>query len=348
MPERICPVCGRSSTEVPFIGSLCRDCFVKRYGVARAPEQVEFTYCRSCLAYKYQGRWSDPYMSLDDSLADYLTSLLTQRSKPVEPLESLTVRSIRIERHEGGLAALVTYEGSYRDITVEEVKVIRVVARPTLCPVCASRRSGEGYRAVVQIRAYPRPLSEDREVRRLVDSIAKSLSDEIVKAESVKGGVDIYLRDVQAARAMVARLRSEAMIRLVETVKGSGPKAKLYVSARIATIRPGDVIEFMGSPHLFLSETPHGLLLVDLRSGSRKFIRPEELWSHGFKPYEGPELHKYMLLSRGGDLVVLVGPEGSLEVPKSQLEAFVENLQEGQEFLVYLGDRRVYLLRRED
>jgi len=83
VPERICPMCGRSSKEVPFIGNLCRDCFVKRYGVAQSPSQVEFTYCVSCYAHRAQGRWSAPYPDLRESLRDYVMSQVVPRLRPL-------------------------------------------------------------------------------------------------------------------------------------------------------------------------------------------------------------------------------------------------------------------------
>jgi len=76
-------------------------------------------------------------------------------------------------------------------------------------------------------------------------------------------------------------------------------------------------------------------------------IPPEDLWDKGFKVYEGPNLRRAMVLSKEGGKYVLFWDGGSLEVPSSDVVLLTEEASEGQEFLVYLSQRRVYLLRRE-
>ena len=347
MPEKICPMCGRSSREVPFIGNLCADCFVKRYGVAYVPKSIEFVYCRSCFAHKDQGRWSDPYESLVESLIDYLTSKLALKLRPVPPIEEVEISSVRVERAEGGAVARVRLEGRYGDVRVGDEVLVAVQERAGLCPICASRRTGGGYRAVVQLRAYPTSMSESPSLRSDVDKVVRSLGDEVVKVEDVREGVDVYLRDVQAARSLAMRLRAQWKARVVETVKGGGRGAKLYVSVRLASIAPGDVIEFQGHPALYLADSHSGLLLVDLDTGRRLSVSVEELWAEGFRPYAGEGLRRLMVISRtGGSTVMSDGTSNFVEVPDGQMESFVDEVREGQEFLVYLSSKRVYLIKR--
>ena len=347
MPEKICPMCGRSSREVPFIGNLCADCFVKRYGVAYVPRSVEFVYCRSCFAHKDQGRWSDPYESLDESLIDYLTSKLAAKIKPVPPIEEVEISSVRIERMEGGTVARVRLEGHYGEVRVSDEVLITVQERAGLCPICASRKTGSGYRAVVQLRAYPTPLSKSPSLRSDVERVVRSMGDEVVKVEDVKEGIDVYMRDVQAARSLAMRLRSQWKAKVVETVKGGGRSAKLYVSVRLASIVPGDVIEFRGRPALYLADSHNGVLLVDLDTGHKFTAGVDELWAEGFKPYAGERLRRLMVVSRTGSSTVLSdGTPNFVEVPNSQVESFVDEVKEGQEFLVYLSNRRIYLIKR--
>ena len=347
MPERICPMCGRSSREVPFIGSLCRDCFVKRYGVARAPQSIEFVYCVSCHAHRERGRWSAPYEDLSESLRDYLISQLTSRVRPVEPIQEVTIVDVRLGDGEPPRAAYVSVEGRYNDVVVSDVIVVNVSPRPTLCPVCASRKTGTGYRAVVQVRSYPRPLGEDEFSLDLVRKLIGSLGDEVVKVEELREGLDVYVRDRSSARTLAARLRAEAGAHVIETFKGGGARSRLYVSVRIPTIRPGDVILVDDRPMFYLTKTPHGFLFIDLETGGRRALGPEELWSSDFRQYTGDKLRRAMLVSRQGDRYVFTLEDGSLEVPASQVTVLTEDVAEGQEFLVYLSQRKVYILRRE-
>lgn len=349
MPERICPMCGRSSSEVEFIGNLCKDCFVKKYGVAQVPQQVEVTYCASCHAHRISGRWSDPYQDLEESLEDFLYAYLSGRVKPVPPIEEVTIKSIRVERAKGAATAYVELQGSYRGVTVEETAVVSLVMKATLCPVCASRRSGEGYTAIVQVRAYPRRIEDVRGLRRALDKLIMSVGDDVVKVEELKEGLDVYLRDHQGARVLASRLRSEFNAKVIETYKGRGDRTRLYVSVRLATVSPGDVLDVGGEPMFYLGDSRNGMLLVDLGTGRRVFRTPDELWSDGFKLYEGPELTGLRLISAQGGTYVFVGDGGeSLEVPKDRVEPFVESLEEGQRFIAFLSRSRVYLLRREE
>lgn len=345
MPEKICPMCGRSSAEVEFIGNLCKDCFVKKYGVAQLPGQVEVTYCTSCHAHRSMGRWSDPYESLEESIADYLEAYLANRVKPVEPIEEVTIKGLRLEIAGKEARAYVDLEGRYGSVTASETAVVKVILKPTLCPICSSRKTGEGYTAVVQVRSYPRPLKGEalRRLRRIIDSV----SEDVVKVKELKEGIDVYMRDHPTARVLAARLRSEFNAKVVETFKGMGEKVKLYVSARLATLSPGDLIEVEGSPMFYLGDTKNGMLLVNLDTGKRVMMSPERLWDSGFSLYQGQNLKSMMLLSRQGNRYVLVSDEDSIEVPSDQVEAFTESLNEGERYLVYLSRRRIYLVRRE-
>ncbi len=347
MPERICPMCGRSSNEVPFIGSLCRDCFVKKYGVARAPQSVEFTYCVSCHAHRDRGRWSAPYDDLPESLRDYLIAQLANRVRPVEPIQEVAIVDVELAEGEPPRSAYVRVEGRYNDVVVSDVIVVSVTPRPTLCPICASRKTGSGYSAVVQVRSYPRPLAEDKFSLDLVRRLVESLSDEVIKVKELREGLDVYVRDRSSARTLAARLRAEAGARIIETYKGGGLRSKLYVSVRIPTIAPGDLMSVDGRPMFYLAKTPRGFLLIDLESNGRMVMTPEELWSSEFGPYEGDNVRRAMLLSRQGDRYVFTWDAGSLEVPASQVVILTEDAAEGQEFLVYLSQSRVYILRRE-
>ncbi len=347
MPEKICPMCGRSSAEVPFIGNLCRDCFVKRYGVARAPESLDFSYCVSCNAHRDRGRWSAPYEDVRESLKDYIVAQLATRVRPVEPLSEVVIRDVELGDGTPPRVAYVKVEGAYGDVRVSDTIVVSITPRPTLCPICASRKTGLGYAAVVQVRSYPRPLSDDEYIVRLVRRLVTSLGDEVVKVEELREGVDVYVRDRSSARTLAARLRAEAGAKVIETFKGGGPSSKLYISARLPTIKPGDVLDLHGRPMFYLTKTPHGFLLIDLDSGARRVLSPEELWSADFRPYDGSNVRRAMLLSREGDRYVFTWEGGSLEVPASDVTLLTEEAVEGQEFLVYLSRRRVYVLRRE-
>ncbi|MGC9209994.1 MAG: NMD3-related protein [Acidilobus sp.] len=346
MPEKICPMCGRSSREVPFIGNLCKDCFVKRYGVAVAPQSLDFTYCPSCFAHRDRGRWSSPYDDVRASLTDYILSQLTPRVRPVQPLEEVAITDVKLGEGDPPRTAFVTVEGRYGDVRVSSTLVITITPHAVLCPVCASRKTGGGYTAVAQIRSYPRPLEEDQQTLGQVKRLIGSIGDEVVKVEEVKEGIDVYLRDHSSARSLAARLRAETGARVIETFKGTRARSRLYVSIRIPTIRPGDVIDVDRRPLFYLTSTPRGFLFIDLATGGKKVMTPDELWASDFKLYEGPDVRRAMLLSRAGGKYVFFWDGGSVEVPEKDVVILTEEVAEGQEFLVYLSSRKLYVIGR--
>jgi len=56
--EKICPICGRSSKEVEFVGEFCKDCYLK-YSKQNIPNYVEIKKCKKCGKIKVGKEWFD-------------------------------------------------------------------------------------------------------------------------------------------------------------------------------------------------------------------------------------------------------------------------------------------------
>ncbi len=362
--ERICPRCGRSSAEVEFIGSFCKDCYVDLYGVARIPGRVEFTYCQYCGRYKYQGGWNEPTGSLEDTLKDYLHMFLTRKLRPSKDLKEAWIEDIELERPFTGpgiYPVRVLLEGEADGVVVSEEKIVTVKANAAVCPICTNRITKRGYNAVIQIRSSSGKI--DDRARKKIDNvlarISPRLADSIIAVEEQREGYDILISDPSIARMIAAKLRSNLMAKVIETFKliGRNPdgsrKGRLTISVRIPDIYPGDLLLIDDRPYYFLAYSRGGALMVNLDTGREEFFNSDTLWSTGFKPYPGGvQLRRFMLLSRGPKTTVFLdaetGYERVVEVPSGSVKVYVGDFAEGREYKVFLTKNRVYVVADAD
>ncbi len=357
---RICPRCGRSSREVPFIGPLCRDCYVEVYGVARLPERVVFTYCQYCGRYKYQGGWNEPTGSVEDTLVNFLHMYLTKKLRPTEHIEEAWIREIRLERPFTGpgiYTARVVVEGESNGVIAREEKLVRVQVNAAVCPYCTNRITKRGYNAVIQVRSSSGRL--DKGLRERIDSflagMAPSLADAIIGVEEEKEGFDLLVSDPSVARMIASKMRSAFLAKTIETFKlvGRNPdgsrKGRLTISVRVPDIKPGDLLVIGDEHYFYLARSRGGAIMVNLDTGREEHFDSDHLWSMGFKEYPGGvELRRYMLLSRGPSTTVFLdaetGYERVIEVPSDTVRVYVSDFREGREYKVFLAGGRVYVV----
>ncbi|MEB3759546.1 MAG: hypothetical protein GSR81_01700 [Desulfurococcales archaeon] len=362
---RICPRCGRSSDEIEFIGSLCKDCYVETVGIARVPEEISFTYCRYCGRYKYQGGWNEPSGSIEDTLIDYLVLVLSRKAKPSREINEVWINSVKLDRPfmgPGLYKALVEIGGRHNETTVIEERVITVRVNMAVCPLCTNRITKRGYEAIVQIRGSSGKLSED--LRKRIDDFIEEelvgvLRESIIDLEEKKEGFDLLINDSSAARIIASKIKSAFMGKTIETYKliGRKPdgsrKGRLTISVRLPDIVPGNILKIGDKLFLFLEVSRRGNpILVDLQSGTEITANPEFLWKKGFTHYEsGMEYRKLMLISRGNSITFLDASTGYsqvLDFPRDRVHVYVEDFEPGRIFKVLIVRGRAYVLGYED
>jgi len=359
---RTCPRCGRSEGEVPFIGPLCRDCYVEVYGLARLPSLVNFVYCQYCGRYKYQGGWNEPTGGLEETLRDFLYVYLTKKVRPTEHVEEAWIEDVRMERPVVGpgiYRAIVTVAGRAGYTIASEERIVNVKVDAAVCPFCTNRITKRGYNAIIQIRASGGRLPEDlrrRVEEYLAEHVSGRLAESIIGVEEQREGFDLLISDPSVARMIAAKLRAAFMAKTIETFKLVGRnqdgsrKGRLTISVRIPDIRPGDLIDIGGRPHLFLAQGRGGSpVMVDLTTGREYTLDPEELWQKGFRIHpEGVETRRYMLMSRGPRTTVFLDADSGytrvVEVPSEYVKVYVEDFSEGRVFKVFISGRRVYVV----
>ncbi|WP_292319550.1 NMD3-related protein [Caldisphaera sp.] len=361
MPEKICPMCGRSSNEVEFIDKFCKDCFIKHKGLAIIPDKVEFTYCNICGSYKYLGQWTSGLETLEETLDSYLRIYITEKMKPVEPIKDTYIKEIEfIERNQNYIKAKIIIEASYKNLSLSEDKMVIIKLNDTICPTCSSIKTLRGYNAIIQIRGYPNKISESlyNEIKKQINKIATLSRGEIIKVEEIKkDGFDLYIRDNKYAKAIATKLKEEYMAKTIETYKLIGVnkdgsrKSRMYISVRLLNLKPKDIFVYEGQPYIYVSKGLNGILVENLNSREKKIIETENLWNKGFRLYdEETNLKIVKLIEKNNDIYVFSDKESNYtntyEYREHSIEGLIDDLREGQEFKAYLSKNFIYLMER--
>jgi len=359
--DRICPRCGRSSSEVEFIGSLCSDCYVEVHGIARLPRRIGFVFCQYCGRYKYQGGWNEPSGSVEETLRDYIELVIARKGRPTRDIEEFWVEGVELERPFTGpgiYRAYVTIAGRSGDVIVREKRVVEVKVDAGVCPDCTNRLTKRGYNAIIQIRSSEGRLSESLR-RRVEDFISEELSGvlrgSIIGTEEHREGFDLLISDPSVARMIASKIRQAFMGKTVETWKLVGRKqdgkrkGRLTILVRLPDIDVGDVIEVKGRLYYMLAKSGSGApILVDLATGREFTAKPDFLWEEGFRHHDtGPETRTLMLLSRSPRKVIFLDEDAGYdvrEVPADRVRVLVEDFEPGKKYRVMEVGGRFYVV----
>ena len=361
--KRVCPKCGRVTDE--FIGPLCKECYVKEYGVARIPSRLTFVYCTECGSYKYQGRWNPGLNTLEDTLKEFVFIALTNKIKPTEYIDEAWIEKIDLFNTPGTssglLKASVKIGGRSGDVTVYEEKIVEITLSPTLCPKCLAKRSKTSFEAVVQIRGFPGRLSEilKKDIKEFLrNEVESKLKDSIVEIKDVKEGFDLMVYDQTSARIIASKLRKTFLAKVIESHKVIGRRAdgkrksRVTLSVRVLDLEPGSVILIDNSPLLFLGRTRRGLEFIDMSLGKEVTLSAEEIWKHHFKKYEGEQRvnikeKRLLLISRNNYTTIFLDVDKNyqdyLEYPSSKVFSPFVELIEGNEYIAYMFKDMIFI-----
>ncbi len=361
--EKICPRCGRRSSEVEFIGRLCKDCYVEVYSVAKVPEHLHYVFCRYCGRYKYQGGWNEPSGTLEETLKDFIHLVVTKKAKPTRDIEEIWVEDVHLDRPLTGpgiYTATVRIAGRSGDVVVREDRVIKVKVDVGVCPDCTNKLTKRGYNAIVQIRSSEGRLSEDlrRRVERFINKdLSTVLRATIIGTEEHKEGFDLLVNEPSSARMIASKIRQAFMGKTVETWKLVGRKSdgsrkgRLTILVRLPDIDVGEVIDVGGHPYLYLAQSRAGSpLMLDLETGREVSLKPDTLWDRGFRKRDtGPETRRLILLARTGRKVIFLDEDlgyEKVEIPKEKVRVLIDNFEQGGVYEVLMVKGRAYVMRR--
>ncbi|MCE4606673.1 MAG: hypothetical protein F7B59_04980 [Desulfurococcales archaeon] len=359
----ICPVCGRKKSPVlPFIGNLCKDCFLEKYGVAHVPDYIHITICSSCGAYKIGKQWvySSP-TTLEEAVYEAVYTVLMSKIKPVTGLSYVSIKNLESQspiNTYGEYYFKVTAEGkSLEGVVLEKDYMVKVRVSAALCPRCIRRKIGY-HEALVQVRGIGGKLEdfEKNLVLDYLDTFPLKLKEQIVDILDKKEGLDLLVTDATSARIIASKMSGRFLGKRIETYSLSGRRndgrrlGHLTISLRIASVRNGDIICIDGSPNYVLDITGNRIRLIDLESGRESSLNSDQFWSHKIESYTpSSKIKKVMLLSRDPHTIVFLdiesGYTSAIEYPPERVVNLADKeLREGDEYIAYLTGKVLYII----
>ncbi len=201
---KVCPRCGRTDEEVPFIGFFCRDCYLKEHEIVHIPKRLKILYCPRCERI-YTDRWTE--FSLE-ALSEWL------RKKIKTDLDGAQLSFSFPEVSEDGISFLYVARGTVEGVPVEIHGEGHIRVEKQLCPRCA-RESGGYYEAVIQIRGG--------DFVRMADLVARAVEREpdkfafVSKVVERREGIDLYVGSRKAADRVAKRFEKKYGARVVRS-----------------------------------------------------------------------------------------------------------------------------------
>ena len=177
---KVCPKCGATDKEKPFIGPFCVDCYKPDL---KPPTKLVIYVCPDCGRIRLKKKWIDYSI---EAIEDYIAK---QTKGNFERL------SLDIDRQ---TVRYVIREGSSY---IELDFPVKIVFKKALCDVC-SRIHGGYYEAIVQIRG---PESEVGNVKSILTKLLKRKTF-IVKEVVQKTGVDLYVGDKRVVVDVLSKM----------------------------------------------------------------------------------------------------------------------------------------------
>ena len=274
-----CIRCGRASVLVD--GRLCPSCYLEVYGLGRAPERLELTYCPRCGSIRLGGRWLPPP---EGGLEEALAILFEQRFRPGEAVEEYRVAGVELD--EDGGYAVFRVEG--RLSGDEEARVVEyrvpVTLRAQLCPSCHRKASGAPT-AIVQIRGRSGRLEEDERlaVEEQLARLGPGIADAIISVDEVREGLDIKMIDQGAARMLAGKLHRSLGALVKESYKLIGQRRdgrrvyRLTLSVRLPGFTEGSLVGYRGRLAR-VRRLRGGRVELEVLGGGSALLRVDDAW----------------------------------------------------------------------
>lgn len=275
-----CVECGAVG---PLYGALCERCFRKKQRFVTVPDHVAVMLCPDCGALQEGSQWVD-LPSREAALERAAKAAV--RFDPGVVGTTISVALAPLD--ERNSRARVRAQGMLQGLAFSEELSSQLRVRNVLCPSC-SRRHGQYYEAVLQVRAAGRELSpmERREIRAAAEARVAALHAEnrnlfLTRTEEVPGGLDFYLGAVALGRQLLRELQGSFSGETKESSALWGQKDgkevyRMTYLLRLPAYRVGDVLR-EGSEHLWVRRmTADGAAVVVLERGERTMRRHTDL-----------------------------------------------------------------------
>ena len=162
--EKICPICGRSSKEVEFIGEFCKDCYLEKIK-QKLPNYAEIKKCKKCGRIKIGNEWLEENK---ENLEEAISKSIGSKFELKEIKNNIAFGFIYFDK--------VKVEASIK------IKFIQTLCREDFL------KTSRYYEAKLQLRG------SEEEVEKVSQMIEKSLRNTyILEKKKEKNGIDLLI-----------------------------------------------------------------------------------------------------------------------------------------------------------
>ncbi|MEB3765777.1 MAG: 60S ribosomal export protein NMD3 [Desulfurococcales archaeon] len=202
---RICPSCGRETKVV--VRGLCPECYVRHYGILSIEEKHEYEICRYCGSIRIKGKWIQVH-SFHEAVNN-IAYYIVRRSIDHAMRTGSYAKNIKLERIEyetmpnWSTKISLHIKADIDDVPVREIKIITIRLRPSICPLCKVRVSGE-YDTVLQIRGKYDPDKLENNI--YMEILKLGLSRSFVDLVRIKKQINVYFSDRGSALKLAKSL----------------------------------------------------------------------------------------------------------------------------------------------
>ncbi|MFQ6106436.1 MAG: 60S ribosomal export protein NMD3 [Thermoplasmata archaeon] len=186
--------------------NLCAECFDKRHKLVHVPGTVDITVCAHCGAHQRGANWAR---------VDKLEAVRHAIEGVVEVDTAAQLDVLDVELHEEderNIAAELLFIFKIDNTEFRREGRTRVRLKRGVCNIC-SRQRGLYFEAILQVRPSEGEANEDliERARETVLQEIERAADEVFisKEERVHGGLDFYLSNRAAAKAISKLLQSK-------------------------------------------------------------------------------------------------------------------------------------------
>ncbi|MHB8604971.1 MAG: 60S ribosomal export protein NMD3 [Thermoplasmatota archaeon] len=281
-----CVECGLEKGDA-LVDGVCHECFRKKSQFARLPEYVDLEVCVHCHARRRGEIWLDG--GLHERYEPLLEAAIREALVVDRRARSIVSRMELVEEDPRNFSALVHVAGVVSGVAFEQDLSTRARVKNQVCTRC-SRIEGNYYEAILQVRAEDRELAADevQRARRVASRfIEKVVADGdrdafVLKDEMNKGGLDVYVGQIQAARGMSKVIATELGGRVTEHPKIAGVRDgrelwRVTFLVKLPNYRVGDAVIMDDAPLVVLAVDAKKVKLRDPQSGYARTVERDDL-----------------------------------------------------------------------
>ncbi len=243
-----CVECGISTNQL--VNGMCMECFLKDRTLVSLPDHVDLFTCTSCGQFLWRGEYQSmaPEKAISLAAKSALTCIregkVTKVDAVIEPRDSYN------------FAVTLRCKVAISDFETDALATTIVRVKNTVCKIC-SRRTGNYYEAILQVRTSEKTLSpelQDEVLKRIEDFVDYTATTNpnafITKMEIVPGGVDVYLSMIALGRELVKMLgdmycaETDESSKLVGQTRDGIEMYRVSYLVRLPEFHLGDIVRY--------------------------------------------------------------------------------------------------------